>query len=201
VLPKKSSSDISHKADCFQCGKSFDVNNMLRYEGQWICLACKPDFFQKLKEGLSLPGRYQYGGFWIRFVAKVLDSFILSTLSFVFMLFFVLFEYVTSPAGKDISSFELQPGIIASIGELIITLGYTVFFVGKYGATPGKIICHLKIITAEGRRVSYARASARFFAEMISSLLAGFGYLMAIFNNEKKTLHDVICNTRVISDS
>lgn len=189
--------NISPKASCCQCGQILSVSEMLHYQDQWICSECKPLYFQKVREGISVPGTFQYGGFWIRFLAKLLDSFILSTVSIVFLMVFFFLEFLNLP-GSDASSFKPTFSIIASIAELLITIGYTIYFVGKFGATPGKMICQLKIITAEGEKVTYGRAAARFFAEMLSSFTMGIGYLMVVFNDEKKALHDVICNTRVI---
>jgi len=82
--------------------------------------------------------------------------------------------------------------------QLAITATYTTWLVGKYGATLGKMACQLKVITADGGRVSYPRALGRYFAEILSSIILLIGYIMAAFDDEKRTLHDRICNTRVI---
>ena len=190
--------NISPKASCSQCGKLLSVNDMIHYQDQWICPKCKPLFFQKLREGLPLSGEFHYGGFWIRFLAKMLDSFILSSVSILFLMLSFFLEFWNFPGSDKTSSIKPTYNIIVSIVELCIAIGYSIYFVGKFGATPGKMICKLKIITAEGEPVSYGRATARFFAEMLSSFTMTIGYLMAVFNDEKKTLHDIICNTRVI---
>jgi len=82
--------------------------------------------------------------------------------------------------------------------NLIVGIVYGTWFIGKFAATPGKMACGLKIITADGGRVSYARAFGRYFAEMLSGILIGIGYLMIAFDRQKRGLHDHICNTRVI---
>jgi uncharacterized RDD family membrane protein YckC len=70
--------------------------------------------------------------------------------------------------------------------------------VGKFAATPGKMACKLKVVLPEGDRVSYARAIGRHFAKYISGLILGIGYIMAGFDEQKRALHDRICDTRVI---
>ena len=72
------------------------------------------------------------------------------------------------------------------------------FFLGKFGATPGKMACKLKVVRPDGERISYARALGRHFAEMLSGIILYIGYIMAAFDEEKRTLHDRICDTRVI---
>jgi len=81
---------------------------------------------------------------------------------------------------------------------LVLNMGYSIFFIGKYGATPGKMACKIKVITAEGGPVTYGRATGRFFAEMLSGIICYIGYIMVGFDEEKRALHDRICNTRVI---
>jgi uncharacterized RDD family membrane protein YckC len=71
--------------------------------------------------------------------------------------------------------------------------------VGKYGATVGKMAAKIKIVNADGTPVSYGKAAGRYFAEILSSMICGIGYLMVAFDNEeKRALHDRICNTRVV---
>src|SRR5271154_3198000 len=36
---------------CAECHKSFREEDMLQYENSWVCAACKPLFFQRVKEG------------------------------------------------------------------------------------------------------------------------------------------------------
>jgi uncharacterized RDD family membrane protein YckC len=70
--------------------------------------------------------------------------------------------------------------------------------IGKYGATVGKMACKIKVITADGQPVSYARAFGRYFAKVLSSLTLLIGFIIAAFDSEKRSLHDHICNTRVV---
>src|SRR5213596_1665149 len=42
---------------CVECGLTFAANEVLRYENVYVCAACKPMFFQKLREGIT-PGTH-----------------------------------------------------------------------------------------------------------------------------------------------
>jgi len=81
---------------------------------------------------------------------------------------------------------------------LLLHLSYSVFFVGRYGATPGKMALKLQIVRSDFSKVSYLRALGRYFAQSLSGLLLYLGYIMAGFDSEKRALHDYICDTRVI---
>ena len=79
-----------------------------------------------------------------------------------------------------------------------VAAAYTTWFLGKYAATPGKMALGLKVITADGGKVSYLKAFGRYFAEIVSGIILNIGYIMAAFDDEKRALHDRICNTRVV---
>jgi uncharacterized RDD family membrane protein YckC len=84
-------------------------------------------------------------------------------------------------------------------GILAIQVGYWTFFVGKFSATPGKMACGLKVVSADGSRLSYGRAACRALSQILSGMVCYIGYLIAGFDNpQKRALHDHICNTRVV---
>jgi uncharacterized RDD family membrane protein YckC len=93
-------------------------------------------------------------------------------------------------------------GVAGKIFEGVIStalvLGYVTFFLGGYGATPGKMACGIRVVRSNGEGVSYARAFGRVWAECLSSLIFCIGYIMAAFDGEKRALHDRLCDTRVV---
>jgi uncharacterized RDD family membrane protein YckC len=46
--------------------------------------------------------------------------------------------------------------------------------------------------------ITAGRAAGRYFAKMISSMILMIGYIIAGFDSQKRALHDIICDTRVI---
>jgi uncharacterized RDD family membrane protein YckC len=180
---------------CSQCGGVFGADQVIRLGEGWVCAACKPAYLQRLKEGTALPATVQYGGFWMRLLAKFIDWLIVGVpLTIVFMI--IIFPRAASRAEPTPMDLLLQFAL--QLAMYAVNAVYTIFFVGKYGATPGKMACRLRIMTAEGGTVSYGRATGRFFAEILSGLICYIGYLIAGFDEQKRALHDHICNTRVI---
>jgi len=185
---------------CSQCGRSFPLDQVVTFDDQTICAACKPLFVQKLKEGASLPAMLEYGGFWIRFVAKFVDNIILGIVQWAIMIptsMMMAPSMVQSGEQFPASGFMALMGFQVIIG-ISLPAAYNTFFIGRFGATLGKMACRLQVVTPEGGRVSYARALGRFFSEMISSMILAIGYIMAAFDDEKRALHDRICSTRVV---
>lgn len=83
-------------------------------------------------------------------------------------------------------------GVIAAV-----SLTYSVGFNGRFGATPGKRLLGLRIVTFEGRSPGYAGAFRRYCAELLSILTFGLGYLM-VLTPQHRALHDLVSGTQVI---
>jgi len=179
---------------CSECGQAFAENDMIRFAEAWVCAGCKPLFVQKIKEGVTIAGEMEYAGFWIRVGAWFIDYIILAIVSAIVYvpLTFMGFSSFDEPAAFAI--IQLVSGVL----NFIIPAVYESWFVGKYAATPGKMACKLKVVMSEGDPVSFARAIGRHFAKYISGLILGIGYIMAGFDEQKRALHDRICDTRVI---
>jgi uncharacterized RDD family membrane protein YckC len=177
---------------CSECGQTFPPDEVISYGGSWVCAACKPVFIQRLKEAGQVSINMDYAGFWIRVGAKIIDQILLQIAA-------SLAGFVVGMGMSGNSPSEsLARNVAATILGMLLSLVYSVWFLGKYGATPGKMVCGLKVVTAEGGPISYGRACGRFFAEILSGLILGIGYLMVAFDEEKRALHDRICNTRVV---
>jgi uncharacterized RDD family membrane protein YckC len=187
-------------AVCSQCGRIFPEDQVITFEDKMICAACKPLFVQKIKEGVA-PGALQhFGGFWIRFVAKFIDGIILGIGQWAIL---IPVSMLVAPSMMEGGDQALSPNFFMFIGIQVllgisIPLLYNTFFLGRWGATLGKMACGLKVVTPEGGDVTYMRAFGRFFAEWISMIILYIGYIMVGFDDEKRSLHDRICSTRVV---
>lgn len=178
---------------CSQCGVLFSLDDLISYQGLFICAACKPLFFQKVREGATPKGWLDYAGVGMRFIAVLIDGLVI-TIPFVIVMTVVIAS--ATPNQNE----TLAPFLVLFI-ELFILVAwgaYEIWFIGRFGATPGKMICKMKVVTPEGRAISYGRSTARFFAKQLSGMICYVGYIMALFDKDRQTLHDRICNTRVI---
>jgi uncharacterized RDD family membrane protein YckC len=104
-------------------------------------------------------------------------------------------RFATNPAGIGAAMSSLAVVWLLSVS---VQCAYETFFIGKMGATPGKMALGLKVVRADGSPVDYARAAGRFFAKILSGIILAIGYIMAGFDAQKRALHDMICDTRVI---
>jgi uncharacterized RDD family membrane protein YckC len=146
---------------------------------------------------VAYPG-VRYGGFWLRFVALIVDHFVLSLLFAPLAIVFVL-------PGLTMTDWE-RPG--AFPGLMGITL-WPIWFLlrlayfsamesSTHQATLGKLVAGLKVTTLDGRRITFMHAVGRALARIISNITLGIGYLMAGFTARKQALHDIIVSTLVV---
>jgi len=181
---------------CAECNGVFSLQDMIRHGNIYVCAKCKPILMQKLAEGARLnTGALNYAGFWTRFAAVFLDGLILWVVNTAINLAAGLGAFQTSTSASAGFSPIL---LVVFFFEIAIALSYETVMIGKYGATLGKMACKIKVVTADGGRVSYLRALGRYFSKFLSGILCAIGYIIAAFDDEKRALHDRICNTRVI---
>lgn len=179
-------------ATCTVCAGQFPRNEMVRFGTAWVCADCKPGYVQMMAQGASRLGTMRYAGFNIRFGAKFLDGLILGAVSFVIRMLVGIPFY--SPSPKTV----MASTAMASVLQLGVAASYSGYFLSRHRATPGKMACGLMVVTPEGTSIGFWRGVGRYFSEFISSLILLIGYLMVLFDDEKRALHDRICNTRVI---
>jgi uncharacterized RDD family membrane protein YckC len=165
----------------------FGEDELIRFGDALVCATCKPLFVQRLREGVPVAGEMVYAGFWVRVGAKIIDGIVLSVVGFALAI-----------AGNLVTSHLIARSALQNILSFVLNVGYVTYFIGAYSATPGKMACGLRVVRPDGEKISYARACGRCFAEFVSSLILGIGYLMVIFDEEKRALHDRICDTRVV---
>jgi uncharacterized RDD family membrane protein YckC len=179
---------------CSECGQAFAEDDIIRFSDVWVCAGCKPIIVQKIKEGVTVSGVMEYAGFWLRFGAWFIDYIILGIGSMIIYLPLTIMGAFSLENPAVFVSFQ----IVATIFNFALPAAYEIWFVGKYAATPGKMACKIKVVTADAEKISYARSVGRHFAKYISGLILGIGYIMAGFDDQKRALHDRICDTRVI---
>lgn len=190
---------VPGQSSCCECGRFFPQEDMIHYGNSWVCASCKPIFFQKIQEGLKVGPALNYASFETRWAAKIVDGIIVRIVG---LLIIILVGIIYGDSSVMANIQEALDTIFSGPSwtvNFVLGLIYSAGFVGKYGATPGKMLLKLRVVTAEGEKVSYRRAAGRSVAEQVNRVIFYLGYIMAAFDAvERRTLHDRICNTRVI---
>jgi uncharacterized RDD family membrane protein YckC len=120
-----------------------------------------------------------YAGFWVRFVAFVIDLCIVTLASGI---------ATVGTVGVGVVVSFVAPWI------------YEAFMLSsEWQATVGKRAMSIIVTGADGSRISFARATGRHFAKYLSGLLLLIGFIMAAFTAKKQALHDMIAETVVVN--
>lgn len=142
---------------------------------------------------------FEYAGFWKRFLAHLVDSF------FIIMVFSVLL--ITFAADEDMAvNVSLKYFLIMTAWKpliivfIIAWLYYAIMESSLRQGTFGKRILGMRVTDLQGNRISFAKATARFFAKIISRSILYLGFLFTPFNNKKQALHDIIAGCLVLND-
>lgn len=186
------------QAVCAECGKVFPEDETIRHGDLRVCANCKPIFLQKLQEGATLnTGELNFAPFGTRFVAYFVDCLILLVFNQLIVRSITLIATGTIFPRPGMMPASLA--IFVAVFPAAVGIAYEAFLVGKYGATLGKMALKIKVVTADGGRVSYARAFGRYFGKILSGFTCLIGFIIAAFDNpQRRALHDYICNTRVV---
>lgn len=134
----------------------------------------------------SAGGGVEYGGFWARFAALMVDSAIITVVGVALMV--VLFM-VMGGAGV----------LIGNIAFFILQLLYwPVMESSARQATFGKRLMGLEVTDLQGNRTSFVKSLLRNLAKILSSLIMMIGFLLAAFTARKQGLHDMLAGCLVV---
>ena len=142
------------------------------------------------------PGAPRYAGFWIRVSANVLDVLALSAVNMAAVLAFGA-SAPASPGGAGSESAGVSDALVRA-GTVIPAL-LTIAFWTICGATPGKMMLGLRIIDSHtGSRPTLWQCIGRYFVALLSTAVAGLGYLWILLDARSQAWHDKIVGTVVI---
>lgn len=135
-----------------------------------------------------------YAGFWRRLAAFWIDSFLLLLLLIPlrFLLGFLgVFGLMNRPVFFEFTT--------AQLWVFILQLLYFAAFTGAFGATPGKMILHMKVVSTRTGTLLWRDAIYRETVGRVMNLLLLIGYIIVPFDHQKRTLADRFCDTRVLA--
>lgn len=150
----------------------------------------------------------RFAGFWIRFVASIIDGFLLTMASLILIVPVILVLGLSVDSMESYGNDDLDPQVLAAVllmyGVIIVVsvvgqwLYFALFESSTRQATPGKMAVGVRVVGPQGERISFARASGRSFGKYLSGMICNIGYIMAGFTEYKQALHDMLASTYVV---
>jgi uncharacterized RDD family membrane protein YckC len=174
---------------------------LVQIAGNWVCGGCKPAFLSRIVAGGPVvASALPYASVGIRFAARFVDG----------LIFIIPFFVV---------AFLLMPGMLRTVGTgarmfngtwflavILFALFYEVLMLRYWGATLGKMACGLKVVRADRGSLGWGVSFGRYFMynvvisaiPFVNWILLLTTAIMAGTDEQKRGLHDRVCDTRVI---
>lgn len=151
----------------------------------------------------------RYAGFWLRFVAYIIDDLLLGLIGFIVSLPFIggiVFSAIGISKNPEAAE-NIVGGIMGILGSIfgmvlvILAIGWLYFALmesSKNQGTLGKMALGLKVTDMDGNRISFGRATGRYFGKILSNMILMIGYILAGLTAKKQALHDMIASCLVV---
>jgi len=184
-------------------------------------LASGPAYASDGTTGVGTASTVRYAGFWIRFVAFVIDAVVIGGITYALQRFTEVADYprtfltnllpvpltdtwqavLSQQSNTTLRAIDradmLQIGTMGAL-SLAIALIYFVIIQALLQGTIGKLILGLKLQTSRLRNVGFFRCLWRFLMMFISAAILMLGFLLAGWTRQKTALHDLLAGTRVV---
>ena len=136
----------------------------------------------------------EYAGFWIRFIAVLIDLIVIGIVIWVPLSIIYGSEYW---AGN-----KFFHGFWDLFFSYILPFIGTIWFWLRYLGTPGKMALRLKIVNVKtGKKMTLGQSIGRYFAYILSALPLCLGYIWVGIDKRKQGWHDKLVGTVVIRDT
>lgn len=140
-------------------------------------------------------------GFIRRLGAFFIDNLLLGSVYYIVLVIgmVVLAVVATTTTGRDSDTLVVVSAVLAALAYALMSYFY---YVGmersKLQASVGKLALGIKVVDADGRRLGWGRASARWAGSILSYLVLYIGFFMAGWTRRKQALHDKMAGTYVV---
>lgn len=195
----------AHTIFCSRCGQQIPADSVFCQNcGASITPGTPPEAaWQPPASAPYIAAVQPYGGFWIRLLAYLIDRFVVGAAFSPIAIYFGLrlaaqlnqYRYHHDAQLGDIFHFV---GIIVPLAFIVQWLYEAFLTSSSWQATVGKRVLNLKVTDEAGNRISFERATGRFFAKILSGLILAIGFIMIAFTARKQGLHDMIAETLVM---
>jgi uncharacterized RDD family membrane protein YckC len=150
----------------------------------------------------------KFAGFWWRFLAIIIDGIIVGIAQWIIitpLLGLIGFGAFKAASG-DITTDQAVGLVGAVVGAAMLTWLFTVvaawlYFAlmesSKFQGTIGKLALGIIVTDMEGNKISFGRATGRYFGKIVSAIIIYIGFMMAGFTEKKQGLHDILAGTLV----
>lgn len=134
----------------------------------------------------------QPAGFWIRLFAYFIDWLL------ILALVSIALALGPEAARTAFSTIDPERWTRVDAALCVLFVAYTTTTVATWARTAGKAAAGLVVVRPDGASIGLGRSFVRSLAVFLSGAIIFIGFLMIAFRRDKRSLHDLICDTVVI---
>jgi len=191
--PRCGAEALSGAAYCVRCGTALGTNvtGVSIEETPPVPAATVATVEPPAPASAPTPASVRYGGFWRRFGAFWIDGILL----------WIAGSLIQVAMGVELFDHDLADprALLSNCVSLVMGWLYCALLEsGPRQATLGQMVVGIQVTDLGLRRVSFARATGRHFAQILSALMLLMGYIMIAFTEKKQGLHDMLSGCLVV---
>lgn len=124
--------------------------------------------------------------------------------------------------GKRLAAYVIDVGVLAVFrGAMVLVFGYGIlngrdiiwfgslfsmlYFIlmesSASQASIGKQVMRIKVVDENGQRLDFSKAIIRNLMKMVSAAILLIGFIMVLFDERKRALHDMVAHTFVVENN
>ena len=145
----------------------------------------------------------KYAGFWVRFVAWLIDALIVAILQSS-LAPLIAFGFI-QPWYWWVNSFSNEPDVLGlwfvGTGGLLLILIAGAYFVAFWvwrGQTPGKMAMGIRVVSAEGLTFTTEKALLRYLGYVVCCVLWLIPFLWVTIDSRRQGIPDKFARTYVV---
>jgi len=154
-----------------------------------------------------------YAGFWMRFLAWLLDKIILGAVNWIILMpilaaigitsgGFPFSELMNNPDEVDVAALigliTAMAGVAMLVQTVVNILYHSFLESSKFQGSIGKMALGIIVTNVDGSKLDFTKALVRNLCKIISDFTLTVGYIIAGFTEKKQALHDMIASTLVV---
>lgn len=140
----------------------------------------------------------RYAGFWRRFLAAYIDWVVISSAMYIIILP-IMFVTMAAERGISDAPSAAATALMGVVGLLWLLMALVIPWIYEAAmissdkqATLGKRAVGIVVTDLAGNRITFGRATGRYFGKYLSLLILAIGFIMAAFTAKKQALHDIM---------
>ena len=141
----------------------------------------------------------EYATFWHRLGAYLIDYVLISLVTCPLGLMMGVMGAVAEQSGEAAQA--ASAGVTVLMYAVAIVAGWLYHALmesSSWQGTVGKRVLGIRVTDLDGNRITFGRATGRYFGKIVSSMICAVGFIMVLFTERKQGLHDMMASTLVL---